>query len=158
MQNSEIGRRIKERRQELGLTQMQLAEKAHISTSQVCYLESGKRNSSAITINTLSEVLNCSAEWLLKGITSKSPQNNSPKEVSGIKDDPNIKELSTTEGKTDEKKLGNIKNMLDMYLYIDTVDQEEILLLLELKYKKKEKERIALISELLKNPTDSSTL
>lgn len=143
MQNSEIGHRIKTRRIELGLTQAQVGQMANLSTSQICYLESGKRTPSAHIINTLSEILKCSADWLIKGIITDNRETDAP---------------SQTEPPSESAKSTDIKRMLDMYLYIDKVDQEEICLLLELKYRKKEKEWKTLISSLLKEHTDSSTL
>lgn len=147
MKNSEIGYRIKERRTELGLTQAQVASKAHLSTSQICYLESGKRSPSALIINTLSDVLECSVDWLLKGMVSNNQEATTISPV-----------IPAPESTSENTTFSNVKKMLDMYLYIDEVDQEEIRLLLELKYRKKEKEWSTLISDLIQSHTDSSTL
>lgn len=166
MTNSSIGERLKERRKKFGLTQSQLAKKVHVSASHISYFECGKRIPSSRALNLLSEVLECSTDWLLKGSNSQAPTNASFKNSTTytVAAETSATELPDeetpcTESPTIENiNLLNIKKILEMYLYIDTADQEEIKLLLELKYKKKEKEWNEFLADLLNNHTNSSTL
>lgn len=107
-----IGHRLKERRIALNLSQSQVAKQTGISTSLICYMESGKRSFSADILVSLSEVLNCSTDWILKGIAPSSQPDSVP-----------------------EMQLP--KHIAEMYLYIDKEEQEEIEILLEAKCRKK---------------------
>lgn len=62
-----ISRRIAFRREALGLTQAELARRAEVGHSSVAFWEMGARIPTAITILRLSQALNISADWLLKG-------------------------------------------------------------------------------------------
>ena len=64
---STIGERIKNRRNELGWTQDQLAQKAGISKSFLSDLENGKRSVSADNLLGIAGVLNLSLDYLMKG-------------------------------------------------------------------------------------------
>ena len=63
----EIGKRITERRKQLGLTQEALAEKADLTTQFVSYAESGKRAMRPENLLKLSVALGVSADYLLTG-------------------------------------------------------------------------------------------
>jgi len=63
----EIGRRILDRRKQLGLTQEALAEKAEVTTQFVSYAESGKRAMRPENLLKISEALGVSADYLLTG-------------------------------------------------------------------------------------------
>lgn len=63
----EIGKRILDRRKQLGLTQEALAEKAEVTTQFVSYAESGKRAMRPENLLKISEVLGVSADYLLTG-------------------------------------------------------------------------------------------
>ncbi len=65
-QNS-IGYRIKQRRNELKFTQPYIKELTGISSGNLSEYENGSKLPSALTIITLSKVLNCSTDWILKG-------------------------------------------------------------------------------------------
>lgn len=62
-----IGSRIKQRRRELGLTQTQIKEKTGISTGNLSEIENGIKLPSASAIISLSNILQCTTDWLLKG-------------------------------------------------------------------------------------------
>jgi y4mF family transcriptional regulator len=62
-----IGERIKERRNELGWTQEQLAQKAGISKSFLSELENGKRSVSADNLLDLARTLGVSLDYLMTG-------------------------------------------------------------------------------------------
>ena len=63
----EIGKRILDRRKQLGLTQEALAEKAVVTTQFVSYAESGKRAMRPENLLKISEALGVSADYLLTG-------------------------------------------------------------------------------------------
>ena len=63
----EIGKRILDRRKQLGLTQEALAEKAEVTTQFVSYAESGKRAMRPEYLLKISEALGVSANYLLTG-------------------------------------------------------------------------------------------
>ena len=60
-----IGKRVRARRNERGLTQEQLAERAGISPAFVGHIERGTRVLSVQTLYSLARALDCSADYLL---------------------------------------------------------------------------------------------
>ena len=62
-----IGCRIKARRKELGLTQTDIKCKVGISSGHFSEIENGNRAPASITLYKLSQVLNCSIDWLITG-------------------------------------------------------------------------------------------
>lgn len=56
---------IKERREELGMTQTELAEKVGVDQSSVAYWESGRYLPSTANLLKLSQVLDCSLDRLM---------------------------------------------------------------------------------------------
>ena len=66
-----VGKRIKERRLELGLTQKDINYKTGISTGNLSDIENGKKLPASSTLCMLSDALNCSIDWILKGVTLK---------------------------------------------------------------------------------------
>ncbi|MCM1264117.1 MAG: helix-turn-helix domain-containing protein [Butyrivibrio sp.] len=65
--NIAIGIRIKSARENMGLTQEELAEKIDLSTQFISTIERGAAGASLGTIISLCETLNVSSEWLLCG-------------------------------------------------------------------------------------------
>lgn len=61
-----IGSRIKEQRKKLGLTQHELALKIGLSLDMVKKLEIDKANPSIETLEKLSDLFNCSTDYLLE--------------------------------------------------------------------------------------------
>lgn len=61
-----IGKRIKEERLRLSITQKELAESASLSTSYICDIEVGRTNPSLKTLMKLSSVLNVGVDKLMK--------------------------------------------------------------------------------------------
>lgn len=57
--------RIKELRRELDLTQAQLAEKLKVSPRSVGFYESGDRDPDTETLKQLSEIFDCSIDYIL---------------------------------------------------------------------------------------------
>ncbi len=62
---SKIGQKIKQKRQELGMSQEELAEACDISYSYIGHIERASRNLSLNTAIKLSQVLNVSLDYLL---------------------------------------------------------------------------------------------
>ena len=63
----EIGARINSRRKELGLTQEQLAERMEVSIQMISNLELGKKAIRPENLVKLCDVLNISADYILRG-------------------------------------------------------------------------------------------
>lgn len=66
----EIGRRIAQRRTQLGLTQAQAAEKAGLTQQFFASVETGAKNIRAESIIKVSQALNISADFLLTGVVT----------------------------------------------------------------------------------------
>lgn len=67
-----IGKRIKERRKELNITQTQIQHETSISSGNLSCIENGKYLPSAIALLELSKILDCSIDWMLTGTSSIS--------------------------------------------------------------------------------------
>ncbi len=67
MDYSSIGKRVKQRRKELNLTQTQIKAQTGISSGNLSDIENGVKLPSTPTLLSLSQVLNCSTDWILKG-------------------------------------------------------------------------------------------
>lgn len=64
----EIGERMRNARKRAGLTQAEVAEKMNLSINYVSDLENGKKNMSLITIASLCQCYQLSADYFLFGI------------------------------------------------------------------------------------------
>lgn len=65
----EIGRRIRQIREEQGLTRERLAEKADITIKFMYELETGKKGLSANTLLKIARALSCSCDYILLGVS-----------------------------------------------------------------------------------------
>ncbi len=128
MNNMEIGNRIKQRRKELGLTQVQIQAKTGISSGNLSLIENGKTLPSSSALINLSDLLQCSIDYLLRGISSNSENS----EIFNFKDSSNL-------SPDDRYLLENFHK-----LHID--DQDEILAMIELKIKRKNRGRKSSLS------------
>lgn len=72
MENISIGTRIKQRRKELSLTQLQIKQETGISSGNLSDIENGNKLPSTPALISLSTILDCSIDWILKGETLKS--------------------------------------------------------------------------------------
>lgn len=63
-----IGNRIKERRKELNLTQLDIKSKVGISSGNMSDIERGNRLPAASTLIQLAKVLECSIDYILTGV------------------------------------------------------------------------------------------
>lgn len=70
--NLTIGQRIRQRRKAMNITGSQIKEKTGISTGNLSDIENGKILPSAAAIMQLSQVLECSADYILLGETRNS--------------------------------------------------------------------------------------
>lgn len=61
----EIGKRIKERRQSLGITQEFIANHLDINPSHISNIEGGRANPSLTAIIKIANVLNCSVDYFI---------------------------------------------------------------------------------------------
>lgn len=71
MENLSIGTRIKQRRKELGLTQVQIKQATGISSGNMSEIENGNKLPSTPALISLSAILDCSIDWMLKGEAPK---------------------------------------------------------------------------------------
>lgn len=106
-----VGERIKRRRKELNLTQIQISSQTGISSGNLSSYEQGKILPSAVAIVALSKILHCSTDWLLTGESLIS----------------NNLSLSKDE-----------ETFLEYFKKLSMNDKEEILLLMKLKCKRSE--------------------
>lgn len=110
-----IGTRIKMRRNELHITQTQIQESCGISSGNLSGIENGRYLPSAVALIELARVLDCSIDWLLTGESLISTSNNFI----------NIKENS------------NEAKLLKCYYEMSATDQEDILMIAQMKANKK---------------------
>ena len=64
--NERVGRRIKVRRVELGMTQAELAQKLPVGQSNLSYIERGERDVGIKLLEKIAEALKCKPEYLLR--------------------------------------------------------------------------------------------
>ena len=64
---STVGARIRARRKELGLTQLDIKTATSISSGTISDIENGNRLPAAATLVQLALVLHCSVDWILTG-------------------------------------------------------------------------------------------
>ena len=61
-----VGEKIRQRREECGLSQQKLAEKTGLTIQCISYLELGNREPRALTLLKIALVLSCSTDYLLR--------------------------------------------------------------------------------------------
>ena len=69
VQLSEIGKRVKQARQEKGMSQMELAEAVGISASFLSNIEVGRQSMNIKTLIAISDTLDVSTDWILRNDT-----------------------------------------------------------------------------------------
>lgn len=106
MENISIGTRIKQRRKELGLTQLQIKQTTGISSGNLSDIENGNKLPSAPALLSLSTILECSIDWILKGDIPKGENDIFSMEEIGTR----IKSLRE-HGKLTQQELGNIVSL-----------------------------------------------
>lgn len=113
MDKKMIGLRIKELRKSMHITGAQIKEQTGISTGNLSDIEHGKCMPSSTAVIQLSQILNCSTDYILLGKTRESEND----VRSNIRD----------------------TKILDLYSALPSDDKDEIMMLLELKYSKLQK-------------------
>ena len=115
MENTSIGTRIKQRRKELGLTQVQIKQITGISSGNMSEIENGNKLPSTPALISLSAILDCSIDWMLKGETPKS--------------------------KNDFLSEEREAKLLEGFRELSEVDKEELMEILEMKLRKLQRTR-----------------
>lgn len=110
-----IGERIKFRRKELNITGKQIYEATGISTGNLSEIEQGNTLPSSTALIGLSNILECSADWILTGKSFSSQK------ISLI--------------------TGNVERLLDGFANLSADNQEEIIEIVELKLKRAQRNR-----------------
>lgn len=67
-----VGDRIRNRRKELKLTQTDIYHECGIASGALSQIENGNRTPSILIFFSLSQVLNCSMEWLMTGVSTNT--------------------------------------------------------------------------------------
>lgn len=111
-----IGIRIKERRKELNLTQLDIKAKAGISSGNISDIERGNRLPAASTLIQLAQVLECSVDYILTG-------------------------ASPTKEKNESSVVGeSARELLDLFYILSPEDQNELLMIAEMKANKRKRQ------------------
>lgn len=108
-----IGKRIKERRKELNLTQLDIKDKVGISAGNISDIERGNRLPAAGTLVQLANVLDCTIDYILTGNFPLSENHSIP-----------ISEKSA-------------HHLLDLFYMLSSDDQEELIMIAEMKVNKR---------------------
>lgn len=110
-----IGKRIKERRKTLGLTQLDIKTKVGISSGNISDIERGNRLPAATTLVQLAQVLECSIDYILTGVSPDS-------EIIAYSDI----------GESAQK-------LLNFFYTLSEEDQEELIMIAEMKSRKRKR-------------------
>lgn len=132
--NNMIGQRIKERRKELKITQTQIQEQTSVTSGNLSCIENGKYLPSSVALLELSRVLDCSIDWILTGKSSINK---------------NLSYLDITDS-TDRK-------LLNFFHEMSATDQEDLLLIAEMKANKGKSQRVAKSYHSDSDNTESET-
>lgn len=122
-----IGARIKTKRKELHLTLTQIKDITGLSTGHLSALERGEKLPSTPTLIKLSDLFNCSIDWILQGNSSNSESLN--RAIS----------LNLTNQEMD---------LVQNFRHLTTDSQEEILDLIELKIARQKRKQRSHLSDL----------
>jgi len=60
----DIGKNIRKRREELGMTQVELAEAVNVRPSMICQVENGRKSPSMVLGKDIAKVLGCTMDSL----------------------------------------------------------------------------------------------
>lgn len=114
-----IGERIRNRRKELHLTQTDIKSACGISSGALSEIENGNRTPSIIIFHALSEILECSMDWLATGTYPNI-------------EDINISPYEDTSSETESKLINGFRQL-------NQDEQDELVEILMLKLKKAKK-------------------
>lgn len=79
-----IGKRIQNRRKQLGYTQEQLAEMMNVSIQMVSNLERGNKAIRIDNLINISEIMNISTDYILTGKQNQQDISNLSEQISGL--------------------------------------------------------------------------
>lgn len=128
-----IGNRIKERRKELNLTQLDIKERVGISSGNISDIERGNRLPAAATLVQLAQVLDCSIDYILTGVSPKSDNSDLyPADESAQK-------------------------LLRLFYVLSDDDQEELIMIAQMKATKRKRNKTAKLSPSETSNTSSET-
>lgn len=113
-----IGQRIKERRKELHITQKQIKDETGISTGNLSEIENGHILPSSAALINLSQILDCSIDYILLGESRIS----------------NTQKISDIRTHVED-------DLIRYYRGMSENDQEEILVMAQMKYNRAQKTR-----------------
>jgi transcriptional regulator with XRE-family HTH domain len=88
----EMGRRIADRREELGLTQKELADRADLSVTFLSEVENGKRNISSVKLLRVADALDTTMDFIARG------NNQEARHRTPIRFPPELSEAAEEEG------------------------------------------------------------
>jgi transcriptional regulator with XRE-family HTH domain len=114
-----IGERIKQRRNDLHLTQTDIREQTGISSGNMSDIERGNRLPAAGTLIQLSKALHCSIDYILTG---ESPDKENT--------------IISHSGENSTEKM-----LIEQFRGLSEDDQEEIMMMVQLKYNRTQKTR-----------------
>lgn len=114
-----VGQRIKERRMQLGFKQTDLYNMCGITSGALSNIENGLRTPSAIIFHSIAEALECDMNYLMTGESFNQE---------------NTKICHSEETPEDAQ-------LLEQFHALDEEDQEEILMMIQLKYNRIQKAR-----------------
>lgn len=127
-----IGQRIKERRKELHITQNQIQDKCGISSGNLSGIETGRYLPSAIALIELAQILDCSIDWILTG-------------KSLISTNPSFVDIKESE-----------RQLLEYFHEMSATDQEDLLLIAQIKSSKKKKPTKSFLFESDKQTSETA--
>lgn len=105
--NTTIGERLKSKRKENGLTLTDVKDKTGISTGNLSDIERGKYLPSATMLISLSELYNCSTDWILTGKLL----------ISDAKEDLLISEILNMISTFSSDELSDLKDNINFIIY-----------------------------------------
>lgn len=118
-----IGKRIKNRRKELNLTQLEIKEKVGISSGNISDIEHGNRLPAAGTLVQLAKALDCTVDYILTGEVPLSENKN----------------ILITDKTT--------QHLLDLFYMLSSDDQDELIMIAEMKVNKRKRQEKSTLLE-----------
>ena len=103
-----IGRRIRFQREQMHLTREELAEKLEVSAKFCADIEYGMKGMSMTTLNNLSEILNLSTDYILKGNNNLSADETNNRDI--------IESVVATLSSCSRVQLGRIEQLLKIFV------------------------------------------
>ncbi len=113
-----IGERIKVRRKELNLTIKQLHEKTGLSVGNISDMENNKYAPSTSSLVPLSQILDCSIDWIITGNNCKT----------------NFREPDNPSFQFEFSKIEN--DLINMFRNLTETDREDCFEIVRMKYKR----------------------